>query len=92
MNPRRIEMIRRRPELAMLEEIVELCDMASRTLPMRDALSKIDQETSGLIPPHGASRGGSIERIHAVARQGLEAGRPAITDADMADFKPGGPS
>lgn len=89
MNPRRIEMIRRRPELAMLEEIVELCDMASRFSPVRDALAKIEQETASLLPPSGGARGGSIERIHSVARQGLDAARPAITDADMADFKGG---
>lgn len=87
MNRKRIEMIRRRPELAMLEEIVELCDMAARVIPIREALSGIQQETASLLPPSGGSRGGSIERIHSLASRGLEQARPATTIDDMADFK-----
>lgn len=83
MNTRRIEMIRQRPDLAMLEEIVELCDMASRVEPLRTALSKIDAETGPLVPPAGAMRGGVVERVAELARKGLAAGRPVVTNEDL---------
>ena len=74
MNKARIELIRKMPSGATVEEIVMLADHASREARRRHALFEIVAMVRPLLPAGGiGNRGGGVmERVHRVASEGLK--------------------
>jgi len=88
VNRRRIEMLRRAPDCASPEEIVQLAYLALDAGTLREALFKVRDEADRLRPPPGPSRGGAIEQIHRLAVGALDVTR-RVTESDMADTAQG---